>query len=87
MHDGSVIRLHKLAKDWNPLDRIFGNGSRDAKCEIEKRNSNRTFVYEPDTEDLHDLLDTSETPFNTVNRKRALSRARKFCSDINDSFR
>src|SRR3954469_6362597 len=22
MHDGSVIRLHKLAKDWNPLDRL-----------------------------------------------------------------
>src|SRR6187549_4052584 len=22
MHDGSVIRLHKLAKDWDPMDRL-----------------------------------------------------------------
>ena len=22
MHDGSTIRLHKLAKDWDPFDRV-----------------------------------------------------------------
>ena len=46
MHDGSIIHLHKLAKNWNPLDRISAMQRRD-ESQIEKRDPDRTFVYEP----------------------------------------
>jgi 2-oxoglutarate ferredoxin oxidoreductase subunit beta len=32
MHDGSVIHLNKLAKDWDPTDRLSAtNAVREAK--------------------------------------------------------
>ena len=68
MHDGSVIHLHKLAKDWNPLDRISAmNAIMSAKSKSEILTG--LLYMNPDTEDLHELLDTSETPLNKLTEK------------------
>jgi 2-oxoglutarate ferredoxin oxidoreductase subunit beta len=65
MHDGSVIRLNKLDKDWNPYDRLSAtNAVRHAKL----RNEILTgllYVNE-NSVDLHELLDTSTRPLNSL---------------------
>ena len=85
MHDGSVIHLHKLAKNWNPLDRI---SAMEAVMQSKSRNEILTglLYMNPDTEDLHDLLDTSETPLNQLTEKE-LCPGSEILKEINDSFR
>jgi 2-oxoglutarate/2-oxoacid ferredoxin oxidoreductase subunit beta len=65
MHDGSAIRLHKLAKDWDPADRLSAtNAVRQAK----RRNEILTgllYINENST-DLHDVLNTSARPLNSL---------------------
>jgi 2-oxoglutarate/2-oxoacid ferredoxin oxidoreductase subunit beta len=85
MHDGSVIQLHKLAKDWNPLDRVSAisavQGAR-AKSEI----LTGLLYMNPDTQDLHDLIETTEKPLNSLTEKE-LCPGSAALEGINDSFR
>jgi 2-oxoglutarate ferredoxin oxidoreductase subunit beta len=85
MHDGSVIHLHKLAKNWNPLDRI---SAMDAVMQAKSKNEILTVLLymNPDTQDLHYLLDTSETPLNALTEKE-LCPGSEILKGINDSFR
>lgn len=85
MHDGSVIQLHKLAKDWNPLDRISAmNAVGNAKVNGEILTG--LLYMNPDTQDLHEILDTSETPLNSLTEKD-LCPGSEILKGINDSFR
>src|SRR5207302_1545573 len=62
-HDGSVLRLRKLAPDYDPCDRI------SALTYLQQRHAAGEVVtgllfVEPDHGDLHAFLDTVESPLN-----------------------
>ena len=67
MHDGSSIRLHKLAKDWDPQNRISAmNAVHRAR---EKGEILTGLIYiDKDSADLHSLINTSEKPLNSLSR-------------------
>src|SRR6201998_2896935 len=62
-HDGSVLRLRKLAVDYDPCDRI------SALPYLQQRHAAGEIVtgllfVEPDSGDMHEFLDTVEAPLN-----------------------
>jgi 2-oxoglutarate/2-oxoacid ferredoxin oxidoreductase subunit beta len=64
-HDGSVLRLHKLATDYDPTDRI------SALTYLQRRHADGEVVtgllfVEEDHGDLHEFLETVETPLNAL---------------------
>jgi 2-oxoglutarate/2-oxoacid ferredoxin oxidoreductase subunit beta len=64
-HDGTILRLAKLAMDYDPHDRIA------AMTWLQQRKAAGEIVtgllyVEPDPEDLHDYLKTVEAPLNTL---------------------
>ena len=64
-HDGSVLRLRKLATDYDPHDRI------SALTYLQQRHAAGEVVtgllfVEADHGDLHAFLDTVETPLNAL---------------------
>jgi 2-oxoglutarate ferredoxin oxidoreductase subunit beta len=67
MHDGSLIRLRKLEKDWDPLDRL---SSAMAMQSAKKKGEILTglLYVDPKSSDLHDILQTSETPLNKLTK-------------------
>ena len=67
MHDGSHIRLHKLEKDWDPLNRISAmNAVQNSRVKGEILTG--LLYVDPDTSDLHDLIQTNERPLNTLTK-------------------
>lgn len=68
MHDGSYINLHKLANDWNPLDR---QSAMNAVLNAKQKNEILTglLYIQNDSTDLHQLLETSDTPLNKMGEK------------------
>jgi len=66
MHDGSHINLHKLAEDWNPLDR---QSAMNAVINAKEKNEILTglLYMHPDSIDLHQLIETSDKPLNKMN--------------------
>jgi 2-oxoglutarate ferredoxin oxidoreductase subunit beta len=68
MHDGSLVHLHKLAKDWDPTDRVSTAGAlQRAKVKGEILTG---LLYVNTTPDhLHVTLNTSEKPLNTLTEK------------------
>jgi 2-oxoglutarate ferredoxin oxidoreductase subunit beta len=85
MHDGSLIRLHKLTKDWDPNDRLSAtNAVRYAK----RRNEILTgllYVNENSTE-LHDLINTSNRPLNSLS-ERELCPGNEALQSVNNTLR
>jgi 2-oxoglutarate ferredoxin oxidoreductase subunit beta len=64
-HDGSVLHLHKLAEHYDPTDRIGATaylGARQAAGEI----VTGLLYIDPDAQDLHDSLETVNTPLNAL---------------------
>jgi 2-oxoglutarate ferredoxin oxidoreductase subunit beta len=64
-HDGSILRLRKLATDYDPHDRI------SALTYLQQRHAAGEIVtgllyVEPESSDLHDYLDTVATPLNQL---------------------
>ncbi len=85
MHDGTVIRLNKLAKDWNPLDRFSAiNAMQTAKSKGEILTG--LLYMNPDSTDLHTLLNTTETPLNKLSESELCPGA-EILEGINASFR
>jgi 2-oxoglutarate ferredoxin oxidoreductase subunit beta len=67
-HDGSVLRLRKLAADYDPHDRIGAMNflqQRQAQGEV----ATGLLFVDPQPEDLHAHLKTVEAPFNTLGAK------------------
>ena len=68
MHDGSSIALHKLAQDWDPLDRLSAiNAIQNAKIKHEILTG--LLYMNPETVELHQLLSTSNKPLNALGVK------------------
>ena len=85
MHDGSEIRLHKLQKDWDPLDRLSAiNAVQSAKMKGEILTG--LLYLDPETNDLHNLLNTSEHPLNKLT-KNDLCPGSDILQKINSSLR
>jgi len=85
MHDGSLIRLHKLAKDWNPLDRFSAiNAVQTAKAKNEILTG--LLYLNPNAQELHELLETSDKPLNTLTEPE-LCPGSATLEEINASFR
>lgn len=85
MHDGSSIALHKLAQDWDPLDKISAmNAIQHAK---QKQEILTGLLYmNPETVELHSLLNTSNKPLNTLTKKE-LCPGSAALADINAGLR
>lgn len=65
LHDGSVIKLHKLSNEWDPLNRI------SAMNAVQKAKDNGEILtgliyLNSESKDLHEILNTSETPLNKM---------------------
>jgi 2-oxoglutarate ferredoxin oxidoreductase subunit beta len=64
-HDGSVLRLRKLANDYDPTDRIAAMGhlqSHQARGEI----VTGLIYVDPEAQEMHDYLGTIATPLNQL---------------------
>jgi 2-oxoglutarate ferredoxin oxidoreductase subunit beta len=64
-HDGSVLKLRKLAEDYDPTNKLAAStylAERTAAGEIV---TGLLYVH-PDAESLHDRLHTAKTPLNTL---------------------
>ena len=67
-HDGSIIKLRKLAPDYDPSDRV--NAMTHIARAAEKGEVLTGLLYlAPDAEDLHAHLNTCEAPFNKLAEK------------------
>jgi len=65
MHDGTTIRLHKLAKDWDPLDRFSAmNAMYRARSKGEILTG--LLYIDPESSDLHNILNTADKPLNKL---------------------
>ncbi len=85
MHDGTVIQLHKLAKDWNPLDRISAiSAIQTAKAKGEILTG--LLYMNQDSRELHDLIQTTDKPLNSLTEKE-LCPGSQLLEGINESFR
>lgn len=85
MHDGSVIQLHKLAEEWDPLDR---QSAMNAIINAKSKNEILTgLIYvNPDTKDLHHMIKTSDTPLNKM-KEDILCPGSEALKDINADLR
>ncbi|MBI3676784.1 MAG: 2-oxoacid:ferredoxin oxidoreductase subunit beta [Proteobacteria bacterium] len=84
-HDGSTIRLSKIAADYNPRDRVAAMTylqSRHAAGEV----VTGLLYLEDDSEDLHAHLNTVKTPLNRLDEKE-LCPGSKALDAINAGYR
>src|SRR5687767_11627240 len=85
MHDGSIIHLNKLAKDWNPTDRLSAtNAVREAKRRGEILTG--LLYINRDSADLHDMLATTGRPLNSL-EKDVLCPGSSALNELNASLR
>jgi 2-oxoglutarate ferredoxin oxidoreductase subunit beta len=85
MHDGSLLNLQKLSKDWNPTSRDSAvNRLQRAKNEGEVLTG--LLYIDTKSQDLHHLLETVDTPLNQL-READLNPGSETLEKINASFR
>lgn len=65
MHDGSYIKLNKLAEDWDPMNRQSAmNAMMNAKTKGEILTG--LLYVNPETTDLHAMIKTSDRALNSI---------------------
>ena len=64
-HDGDVLSLHKLASEYDPSDRVAALAYLQEKQALGEVVTGLLFV-DPAAEDLHDRLETVDTPLNEL---------------------
>ncbi len=85
LHDGSVIQLQKLNPNWNPTNRDSAmNQVQEAKNKGEILTG--LLYIDPNSPDLHQVLDTVEQPLNTL-REKDLCPGSAVLEKINAGFR
>ncbi len=85
LHDGSLIRLHKLSPKWDPRDR------RSAINRLQKAKENGEILtgllyIDTESQDLHVLQETIKTPLNKL-REKELCPGSDVLKAINDRYR
>lgn len=85
LHDGSMIKLDKLAPDWDPFDR--DSAIRKLQKSRKEHEVLTGLLYiDTDTKDLHHKLCTPDLPLNKFNAD-VLCPGQKALDKINDRFR
>jgi 2-oxoglutarate/2-oxoacid ferredoxin oxidoreductase subunit beta len=64
-HSGEVLALHKLAEHYDPSDRVAAMGYLAERAALGEIVTGLLFV-DPAAEDLHDRLETVDTPLNAL---------------------
>jgi 2-oxoglutarate ferredoxin oxidoreductase subunit beta len=85
LHDGSMLQLHKLAPNWDPRDK-FAAMQRIHLARVKQEILTGLLYIDPDTEDLHDMLHTVDTPLNAL-REAELCPGSGALELINQSLR
>ncbi len=85
LHDGSIIYLSKLAQDWDPRDR-HSAVSRLYKAKAAGEILTGLIYIDTETQDLHSLLNSTETPLNVVPQSK-LCPGSAALEGINAGFR
>lgn len=85
MHDGSMIQLHKLAEEWDPLSR---QSAMNAVINAKAKNEILTglLYVNPDAFDLHHMIKTANVPLNRLG-KDVLCPGSAALADINAGLR
>ncbi len=85
MHDGSIIKLHKIDKNWDPLNRVSAiNAVQNARGKGEILTG--LLYIAPEAGDLHELLETNDKPLNSLT-KDDLCPGSETLDQINASLR
>jgi 2-oxoglutarate ferredoxin oxidoreductase subunit beta len=85
MHDGSFIKLSKLAEGWDPLDRMSAmNAVQTARANNEILTG--LLYMNSNSVDLHELIQTSDRPLNSL-VKEELCPGSEILKDINADLR
>jgi len=85
MHDGTAIHLHKLAKDWDPMDRFSAiNAMQRARAKGEILTG--LLYMNEDSRELHDLIETVDRPLNALD-KTVLCPGSDALVKLNESLR
>jgi 2-oxoglutarate ferredoxin oxidoreductase subunit beta len=84
-HDGTVIRLRKLAADYDPTDRIKAMNFLQQRAAAGEVVTGLLYI-DPEAEDLHKHLNTVEAPLNQLDT-RALCPGSVALERINASLR
>ncbi len=85
MPDGSLLRLHKLDRDYDPHDRVAALGHVQ-RCQAEGEVVTGLLYVDPDAADCHEILDTVERPLNSLGEAE-LCPGSEALGGINASFR
>jgi 2-oxoglutarate ferredoxin oxidoreductase subunit beta len=84
-HDGSILKLSKLPNDYDPTDRILAMNqlqTHHAKGEI----LTGLLYVDPESKDLHDHLNTVNTPLNRLGDAELIPGA-AVLSALNETLR
>lgn len=68
LHDGSHLQLHKLESEWNPEDRMSAINALQ-KTKINGEILTGLIFIEPESKDLHHVLNTVDVPLNQLTAK------------------
>lgn len=85
MPDGSILRLHKIDKDYDPHDEVAALNyvqTRQAEGEV----VTGLLYIDPDASDCHEVLDTVQQPLNEMG-PRELCPGSAVLEEINQSYR
>tara|TARA_Y100001933_G_scaffold143285_1_gene142069 strand:- start:18 stop:1073 length:1056 start_codon:yes stop_codon:yes gene_type:complete len=85
MPDGSLLRLHKLDRDYDPHDRV-GALDHVQRCQAEGEVVTGLLYVDPNAGDCHEILDTVERPLNSLGEAE-LCPGSEALDGINASFR
>lgn len=85
MHDGTTIRLHKLAKDWDPMNR-FSAMTAIHKAKEKGEILTGLLYIDKNSNDLHDMLNTSENALNSLGKEH-LCPGSEMLAKLNASLR
>ena len=84
LHDGSAIHLHKADSSFDATDRQAAINAVQSHKEDGKLLTGLIYI-DPDSEDFHEMMGTSDTPLNQLS-KRELSPTAETLARINQSF-
>lgn len=68
LHDGSHLQLHKLESEWNPEDRMSAINALQ-KTKINGEILTGLIYIEPESKDLHHVINTVDVPLNQLTAK------------------
>lgn len=85
MHDGTTIRLHKVAKDWDPFDRHSAASAMQRAKQTGEILTGLLYI-DRKANDLHATLNTSDAPLNSM-KKDQLCPGSGALAKLNESLR